>query len=180
MDFCECSHQAGFSSTLISDENKFRQLYHVIYPKLAEVLDSVDEYLHAMANTLQIPATQLNMLHHQATFFEPREQGVEYHLNEEKHLFDAITVGYAQAARSGLWHEAGVLLTRYPYVLIATIGLGIMCLIGVISIRAIRGRLSRETGTNCRTMPSPVGSSVGDPISIRPVRRWPRYSRHVL
>ena len=52
-----------------------------------------------------------------------------------------ITVGYAQAARSGLWHEAGVLLTRYPYVLIATIGLGIMCLIGVISIRAIRGRL---------------------------------------
>jgi predicted ferric reductase len=56
-----------------------------------------------------------------------------------------ITVGYAQAARSGLWHEAGVLLTRYPYVLIATIGLGIMCLIGVISIRAIRGRLSRET-----------------------------------
>jgi predicted ferric reductase len=56
-----------------------------------------------------------------------------------------ITAGYAQAARSGLWHEAGVLLTRYPYVLIATIGLGIMCLIGVISIRAIRGRLSRET-----------------------------------
>src|SRR5690348_12914497 len=56
-----------------------------------------------------------------------------------------ITVGYAQAARTGLWHEAGVLLTRYPYVLIATVGLGIMCLIGVISIRAIRGRLSRET-----------------------------------
>ena len=57
-----------------------------------------------------------------------------------------ITVGYAQAARSGLWHEAGVLLTRYPYVLIATIGLGIMCLIGVISIRAIRRPgASRET-----------------------------------
>jgi predicted ferric reductase len=56
-----------------------------------------------------------------------------------------ITVGYAQAARSGLWHEAGILLTRFPDVLIATIGLGIMCLIGVISIRAIRRRLSRET-----------------------------------
>jgi predicted ferric reductase len=56
-----------------------------------------------------------------------------------------ITVGYAQAARSGLWREAGTLLTRYPYVLIATIGLGIMCLIGTISIRAIRSRLSRET-----------------------------------
>ena len=56
-----------------------------------------------------------------------------------------ITVGYAQAARAGLWHEAGILLTRFPDVLIATIGLGIMCLIGVVSIRAIRSRLSRET-----------------------------------
>jgi predicted ferric reductase len=56
-----------------------------------------------------------------------------------------ITVGYAQAARTGLWHEAGILLTRFPDVLIATIGLGIMCLIGVISIRAIRSRLRRET-----------------------------------
>jgi len=56
-----------------------------------------------------------------------------------------ITVGFAQAARAGLWHEAGILLTRFPDVLIATIGLGIMCLIGVISLRAIRSRLSRET-----------------------------------
>jgi predicted ferric reductase len=55
-----------------------------------------------------------------------------------------ITVGYAQAARAGLWHQAGVLLGSYPDVLIATIGLAIMCLIGVISIRAIRSRLRRE------------------------------------
>jgi predicted ferric reductase len=55
-----------------------------------------------------------------------------------------ITVGYAQASRAGLWHEADVLLTSFPDVLIATIGLGIMCLIGVISLRAIRSRLSRE------------------------------------
>jgi predicted ferric reductase len=56
-----------------------------------------------------------------------------------------ITVGYAQAAQAGLAHEVGTLLSSYPYVLIATIGLGIMCLIGVISLRAIRRRLSRET-----------------------------------
>ena len=56
-----------------------------------------------------------------------------------------ITVGYAQAAQTGLAHETGTLLSSYPYVLIATIGLGIMCLIGVISLRAIRRRLSRET-----------------------------------
>jgi predicted ferric reductase len=55
-----------------------------------------------------------------------------------------ITVGYAQAARTGLGREVGIMLTRYPDVLIATIGLGLMCLIGVISLRAIRSRLSRE------------------------------------
>jgi predicted ferric reductase len=56
-----------------------------------------------------------------------------------------LTVGYAQAARTGTWHEAGTLLTRYPDVFIATVGLGIMCLVGVISLRAIRRRLPRET-----------------------------------
>ena len=56
-----------------------------------------------------------------------------------------ITIGYAQAARAGLGHQVAVLLTRYPDVLIATIGLGIMCIIGIISIRAIRRRLRRET-----------------------------------
>lgn len=56
-----------------------------------------------------------------------------------------ITVGYAQGAKTGIWHEFGVLLTRYPDVLIATVGLGIMCVIGVISIRAVRRRLPRET-----------------------------------
>jgi predicted ferric reductase len=55
-----------------------------------------------------------------------------------------ITVGYAQAARSGRWHEISVLLTQYPDVLIATVGLGLMCLAGTISIRAIRRRLRRE------------------------------------
>ena len=56
-----------------------------------------------------------------------------------------ITVGYAQAARSGIWHQVGVLLNSYPDVLIATLGLGLMCLAGLISLRAVRRRLRRET-----------------------------------
>jgi predicted ferric reductase len=55
-----------------------------------------------------------------------------------------ITVGYAQAAKNGLWREAGVLVGQYPDVLIATVALGIMCAIGVVSLRAIRRRLPRE------------------------------------
>lgn len=56
-----------------------------------------------------------------------------------------LTVGYAQAARAGLGRQIATLLGSYPDVLIATIGLGLMCLIGVISIRAVRRRLRRET-----------------------------------
>jgi predicted ferric reductase len=55
-----------------------------------------------------------------------------------------LTVGYAQAARTGLWHEAGTLV-NYPDVLIATVALGIMCFIGVISLRTVRRRLPRDT-----------------------------------
>lgn len=56
-----------------------------------------------------------------------------------------LTVGYAQAARTGVWHETGTLLTKYPDMLTATAGLSLMCLIGVISYRALRRRLRRET-----------------------------------
>jgi predicted ferric reductase len=56
-----------------------------------------------------------------------------------------ITVGYAQAARSGLLRQAAVLLRSYPDVLSATVGLALMCLAAVISIRAVRCRLRRET-----------------------------------
>jgi predicted ferric reductase len=56
-----------------------------------------------------------------------------------------LTLGYAAAARAGAWHEAGTLITRYPDVPIATIALAIMCAIGIISVRAIRRRLPRET-----------------------------------
>lgn len=57
----------------------------------------------------------------------------------------AITVGYAQAARVGPWHEVGTLLSAYPGVTIATAGLGLMLAIGLVSLRAVRNRLSRET-----------------------------------
>ena len=55
-----------------------------------------------------------------------------------------ITAGYAQAARTGPWHEAGTLIRSYPDMLTATVGLALMCLAGVISVRAIRRRVRRE------------------------------------
>ena len=56
-----------------------------------------------------------------------------------------VTIGYAQAARTGFLHEVGLLIQNYPDMLAATVGLGIMVLIGLVSIRALRNRLRRET-----------------------------------
>ncbi len=56
-----------------------------------------------------------------------------------------ITIGYAQASRTGFWHEIGKLVDSYPDLLAATVGLGLMVAIGIASIRAIRNRMRRET-----------------------------------
>jgi predicted ferric reductase len=56
-----------------------------------------------------------------------------------------ISIGYAQASKTGLWHEIGALLNSYPDVLAATVALGLMVVIGIASIRALRNRMRRET-----------------------------------
>ncbi len=55
------------------------------------------------------------------------------------------TIGYAQAAKSGVWKQLGAFVDTYPDMLAAIVGFGIMMAIGVVSIRAIRARLRRET-----------------------------------
>ena len=55
-----------------------------------------------------------------------------------------ITAGYAQAASAGPWHEVDTLVFAYPDVLAATVGLALMCLAGLVSVRVIRRRVRRE------------------------------------
>lgn len=57
----------------------------------------------------------------------------------------AVTIGYAQATRTGVIGEVGQLISGYTGVLAATVALGLMLMAGVFSIRAIRSRLQRET-----------------------------------
>lgn len=57
----------------------------------------------------------------------------------------SLTLGYAQAAKTGAVHEFGTLLSGYADVLAATAGLALMLLAGITSIRNIRRRLRRET-----------------------------------
>lgn len=56
-----------------------------------------------------------------------------------------ITVGYAQAARTGLLHELGDLLGSYPDVLAATVAFGLLVMAGITSWRALRRKMHYET-----------------------------------
>lgn len=55
-----------------------------------------------------------------------------------------LTVGYAEAAHAGVWHEIGTLLRSFPDVLIATIGFFILVAVAIVSIYQIRSRIRRE------------------------------------
>ena len=56
-----------------------------------------------------------------------------------------ITWGYALTARTGFLSEASTLLVAVPNVLLATIGLALLVVVGAISARAVRRRVSYET-----------------------------------
>lgn len=56
-----------------------------------------------------------------------------------------LTIGYAEAAKSGILHELGTLLTSYPDMAIATIGFAVLVAVAIVSHHAIRRRIRRET-----------------------------------
>ena len=56
-----------------------------------------------------------------------------------------ITIAFAQAARTGFFHELGVFLGSYPDMLAASVGLFLMVAAGVASLGALRRRMRRET-----------------------------------
>lgn len=56
-----------------------------------------------------------------------------------------ITVGYAQSARTGFWHQAWLLVDTYPDMLAATVALGLLVMVAVASVSVVRRRLRYET-----------------------------------
>ena len=55
------------------------------------------------------------------------------------------TVGYAMGLSTPVLGEAGTLLATYPYVLMATVALGLLVMVAVMSMRAVQRRVSYET-----------------------------------
>ncbi len=83
----------------VDDKKKVRHIRHSQeYWESEENIPrvSAESYLNEMSGTFQIPQEQLQNLHKQVSFYDPREQGIEYQLDEEKQMFDSTTVGYYQ------------------------------------------------------------------------------------
>ncbi len=55
------------------------------------------------------------------------------------------TIGYAQAAKAGVWAELGSFVRTYPDMLAALVGFGLMMAVGIASIRAVRAKVRHET-----------------------------------
>jgi hypothetical protein len=52
VNFRQSTHQAGFSSALVANENKFGQLHNMVDSKLSKVLDGVDQNLHTITQNM--------------------------------------------------------------------------------------------------------------------------------
>jgi hypothetical protein len=78
---------------------------------------SAAEYLLRVADTFQIPKEELKHLSKKASFFDPRKQGIEYQLDEEKHLFDSTTIAYYQTYLNvPVWRKGlSVRVKQNPY-----------------------------------------------------------------
>jgi len=55
-----------------------------------------------------------------------------------------LTLAYAEAARTGVWHQFATFLASYPDMVTATVALGLMVAIAGTSVYSIRRRMRRE------------------------------------
>ncbi|MEO8429124.1 MAG: hypothetical protein ABI651_18690 [Verrucomicrobiota bacterium] len=70
-----------------------------------------EDYLRALSDALQLDPAALKNLHQQVDYLNPREQGLEYRLTEEKSFFDSTTVGYWQTYHNVPIWKAGLSVT---------------------------------------------------------------------
>lgn len=75
------------------------------------------DYLKNLSEIYKIPQNQLESLSQKIVFNQPKDQGVEYRLSEEKASFDSHTIGFYQTYKNIPVWRAGlkVLIKNAPY-----------------------------------------------------------------
>ena len=110
----ESRYDAALNAHLSVDGDKVRAIdhRHAMWQSPARApRATASAYLRAMAPTLSMAPASLERLHQRVDYENPRSQGVEYRLSEEKTLFDSTTYAYWQTyANVAVW-DAGVTVT---------------------------------------------------------------------
>jgi zinc metalloprotease ZmpB len=98
----------------IDDNEQVKQILHTgEYYELekSNPQNAAVEYFQKVAGIYNLPEEQLKNMHQQVSFFEPREQSIEYRQSEEKNFFDSSTIGYFQTIHNVPVWRAGLSVT---------------------------------------------------------------------
>ncbi|MCF3973957.1 hypothetical protein [Paracoccus salsus] len=98
----------------VDDANRVRAIRHSQEYWESPVgggLTTAVRYLRELAQVYEIPSTRLNRLATQVAFLDPKEQGEEYRLSEEKRMFDSETFGFYQTYLNVPVWRAGLKVT---------------------------------------------------------------------
>jgi zinc metalloprotease ZmpB len=96
------------------DDERVRQINHSDeYWDASEFApkQGADAYVKEMSRLLNIREGELAHLQQSVSYWDPREQGVEYRLSEERPMFDSTTIGYMQTALNVPIWGAGLTVT---------------------------------------------------------------------
>lgn len=101
------------SNLAVDEEGAVRQINPIepppsdqATPRLAAI-----EYLRTIGPTLGVSSEELAGAHQQLSYLDPREQGLEYRLSDEKQLFDSTTVAFEQTYHNVPVWRAGITVT---------------------------------------------------------------------
>jgi hypothetical protein len=80
-------------------------------------------YVNHVAEVLQISREYLSNIHQRVSYLDPREQGIQYRLSEEKRLFDSVTLGFYQTYLDVPVWQAGLTVTlkERPYRIVGVV-----------------------------------------------------------
>jgi hypothetical protein len=80
------------------DDGRVRHILHTRYRAggASTPRGTAEEYARAVAETFEIPDSQLDQLHQRVDFLDPRPQEIEYRLHEVKRFFSTSTFAYYQ------------------------------------------------------------------------------------
>jgi hypothetical protein len=83
----------------LDDQKKVRYIHHSQEYWQSESNNprtTAEDYLQEVAGVMQIPSAQLHHLKQWVSYLEPREDGLDYRLSDERNFFDATTYGFYQ------------------------------------------------------------------------------------